>query len=221
MSQNAKDRETGENSAGRTSRKARSSKNSQKNNTIDNPRWVKNLQEPSLLPESQEASDKERLKKAHGGKSPAEIFSLFCDDNLLNEIVQFSVQYANQNNKHGFKLTTADLTKFFGILILSGYHTLPQTDLYWSRTEDCGVQLVQFAMSRNRFREIKKYFHLCDNDSIDTNDKFAKVRLLIDAMNEKNIQFGIFSFNLSIDEEMIPYFGHHSAKMFIKGKFKK
>ncbi|KAK9745451.1 Transposase IS4 [Popillia japonica] len=32
------------------------------------------------------------------------------------------------------------------------------------------------------------------------------------------IQFAIFSDNLSIDEEMVPYFGKHSAKMFLKGK---
>ncbi|CAH2109195.1 unnamed protein product [Euphydryas editha] len=32
------------------------------------------------------------------------------------------------------------------------------------------------------------------------------------------MQFGIFSHNLSIDEEMVPYFGRHGYKMFIKGK---
>nr|CAH7746854.1 unnamed protein product [Callosobruchus chinensis] len=37
-------------------------------------------------------------------------------------------------------------------------------------------------------------------------------------INEKNMQFGIFSHNLSIDEEMVTYFGRHSCKMFMKGK---
>lgn len=32
------------------------------------------------------------------------------------------------------------------------------------------------------------------------------------------MQFGVFSHNLSIDEEMVPYFGRHSAKMFIRNK---
>jgi len=31
-------------------------------------------------------------------------------------------------------------------------------------------------------------------------------------------QFGIFSKYLSIDEEMVPYFGHHLAKMFMRSK---
>lgn len=32
------------------------------------------------------------------------------------------------------------------------------------------------------------------------------------------MQFGVFSHNLSIDEEMVPYFGRHSCKMYIKEK---
>lgn len=37
-------------------------------------------------------------------------------------------------------------------------------------------------------------------------------------MNRKFIKFGVFSDNLSIDEQMVPYFGRHSCKMYIKGK---
>ena len=31
-------------------------------------------------------------------------------------------------------------------------------------------------------------------------------------------QFGVFAKDLAIDEQMVPYFGRHSAKMFIGGK---
>ncbi|KAL1497396.1 hypothetical protein ABEB36_008374 [Hypothenemus hampei] len=37
-------------------------------------------------------------------------------------------------------------------------------------------------------------------------------------MNEKFLQFDVFSFHLSIDEQMVPYFGRHSCKMYMKGK---
>jgi hypothetical protein len=37
-------------------------------------------------------------------------------------------------------------------------------------------------------------------------------------LNTRFSQFGIFAHNLSIDEQMIPYFGRHSCKMFMKGK---
>lgn len=32
------------------------------------------------------------------------------------------------------------------------------------------------------------------------------------------MQFDVFSHHLSIDEEMVPYFGRHASKMFIKTK---
>lgn len=50
---------------------------------------------------------------------------------------------------------TSIVEMLHGILILSGYHNLPQLKLYWSSHEDKGVQFVKIAMSRNRFLDIK------------------------------------------------------------------
>lgn len=41
---------------------------------------------------------------------------------------------------------------------------------------------------------------------------------MFDLLNKRYIQFGVFYEHLSIDETMVPYFGRHSAKMFIRGK---
>lgn len=46
----------------------------------------------------------------------------------------------------------------------------------------------------------------------------AKIRPLMNLVNQRFRQWGIFHRELSIDEAMIKYFGHHSAKQFIKGK---
>jgi len=67
-------------------------------------------------------------------------------------------------------------------------------------------------MSRNRFDSIKQNF-ISDNDQLDKNDRFSKLRPLFDMINQKNMQFGVFAHNLSFDEEMVPYFGRHSCKM--------
>lgn len=45
-----------------------------------------------------------------------------------------------------------------------------------------------------------------------------KVRSLMDLLNSKFQQWGIFHRELSIDESMVKYFGHHSSKQFIRGK---
>lgn len=106
--------------------------------------------------------------------------------------------------------------------ILLGYHCLPQMDLYWSLDEDKGVPLVRKIpkreKSRNRLRDIKQNIHLSNNTNLQKGDTFAKVRPLFDLLNERFLQFGNFSHNLSTDEQMVPYFGRHSAKMFIRGK---
>lgn len=90
--------------------------------------------------------------------------------------------------------------------------------MYWSQDEDLAIRAVSERMTRSRFREIKKYFHLQNNDELDKTDKLTKLRQFM-AIIQKNLQqFGFFEKDLSLDESMVPYYGHHSAKMFMKGK---
>ncbi|CAH2096878.1 unnamed protein product [Euphydryas editha] len=91
--------------------------------------------------------------------------------------------------------------------------------MYWSLDEDVGVDVVSKAMSRNRFREIKRNLHLVNNnDFSNTTDKMFKLRKLSDILMKKFNQWQVFHENLSIDESMVKYYGHHSAKLFIRGK---
>lgn len=183
------------------------------------PDWKK-TENPtySTQPTSVEDGCIEEIVFHHGGKTPYEIFQLFLDETLLALITNYSKLYADANNRHNFDISVTDLRKFIGILFLSGYHTLPQQDLYWSMDEDKGVDFVKKTMSRNRFRDIKRNIHASDNACLDKSDKFAKLQPLFTHVNEKFMQFGVFSHNLSIDEQMVPYFGRHSAKMFIRTK---
>ena len=69
-------------------------------------------------------------------------------------------------------------------------------------------------MRRNRFEEIMKYFHAADNSKIFRDEKFDKIRSLIDILNENfNSLCSAFGpMNVSIDVSMIPYFGRHPTK---------
>lgn len=182
------------------------------------PKWRIGEYLHKITPKSNERADIEMLRVELEGQTPLELFYKFFDDEVLNMIVQYSVKYARDNNRHDFELTKEELLKFLGIIVLSGYHTLPQIHMYWSTEEDKGVDIVKKCMSRNRFNSIKRNLHLSDNDTLNINDKFTKLRPFFDAMNERFLQFDVFSFNLSIDEQMVPYFGRHSCKMYIKGK---
>lgn len=167
---------------------------------------------------STEDNDIKKLRELLDGKTPEDLFSLFFDQEVKETIIEYSIQYAHQKNKHDFHLDMADFEKFLGILILSGYHILPQQYMYWSADDDKGVQIVKESMSRNKFLSIKQNIHLCDNNQLNNSDKFTKIRPISNMLNKKFCQFDIFKHNLSIDEQMVPYYGKHSAKMFIKGK---
>ncbi|XP_035227751.1 piggyBac transposable element-derived protein 3-like [Stegodyphus dumicola] len=78
-------------------------------------------------------------------------------------------------------------------------------------------------MSRNRYLEIKRYLHISDNSDLERiplgeRDNLFKIRPLIDKLNDKFQQFGVFSESLCIDEQMVRYYRHHYLKQFIRGK---
>ncbi|XP_017463497.1 PREDICTED: uncharacterized protein LOC108356906, partial [Rhagoletis zephyria] len=70
------------------------------------------------------------------------LFEKICNDDVMDLITENSALYAAQNNRHNFNIDAADLKKFLGILILSGYHELPTERAYWSLDEDLGVPLI-------------------------------------------------------------------------------
>ena len=73
-------------------------------------------------------------------------------------------------------------------------------------------------LPRNRFEEIIRYSHLTDNAKLTPGDKLAKVRPFFNLMNQRFLNEFQFDEQLCVDGSMIPYFGKHSTKQYIKGK---
>ena len=151
------------------------------------------------------------------GKLPVEIFELLSK-RLKQHVVLESNRYARQRNNTEFTLTTSDLDTFVAFLLFSGYHSLPQRKLYWERNRDVSTPMIFESISKNKCCETKRYIHFADNTTIDISDKFAKVRPLYDITNDSLQQFGHWHLNYSIDEQMVPYFGMHSAKQTNRAK---
>ncbi|KRX51753.1 hypothetical protein T09_13292 [Trichinella sp. T9] len=87
-----------------------------------------------------------------------------CGDYQLEKIEDFadkSQRYALQKG-------------FFGLILLSGYRLVPNENHFWSTADDVCVSIVPRVMARNKFKNVKRYFHL----------------------------FGVFQEKLSIDESM-------------------
>ena len=150
--------------------------------------------------------------------SPLSLFELFFSDDVVEFIAVSSVEYARQNGNHAFQLTSDDVRVFLAILFTSGYAVLPARRMYWECSPDVQNEAISRAMPRNRFEEILRNFHVADNNNLDPSDKYAKVRPLVRELNDRFLKHFPITAQLSIDESMIPYYGHHSAKQFIRGK---
>ena len=134
-------------------------------------------------------------------------------DTLMQNILEQILLYARRHKNK------AELLRFFGTVILSGYHKLPSERDSWSNQPDLGVPVVSEALGSKRFLQIKSMFHLVDNTTLEGNSyKMDKVMLLYDHLNSSFIKYRIFHQLLSIDESMVSYYGRHSCKMFIRGK---
>lgn len=182
------------------------------------PKWTTKKPIFSSSPVNKEKDKLEQLEEKVVHKSPSELFEMYFDEELLKLLIDQSVLYAKQNNRHEFSCTIPEMKSFIGFLMFTGYHKLPQEEMYWSLDPDCNTPIVRQALTRQRFRDIKKNLHLSDNNNLNKDDKLSKVRPYLDLLNKKFQQFGVHKFNLSIDEQMIPYRGRHSARMFIQGK---
>jgi DNA excision repair protein ERCC-6 len=73
-------------------------------------------------------------------------------------------------------------------------------------------------MRHDRFENIFSNLHDADNANLDPMDKFSKMRPLISKLNERCMKFVPNETYFSIDESMVPYFGHHGCKQYIWGK---
>ena len=147
----------------------------------------------------------------------SEFFRLLFNDEICSLIVTETERYASQRNKT-IQLMRQEIEVFVGILLLTGYNSRPHQRLYWRKDDDVCSPLVLKSKSRKRFEEIKKYIHFANNNNLSAGDELAKIRPLQDKVNVSLQQFGVFTRDLSTDEQMVPYFGRHSAKMFIRGK---
>ena len=193
--------------------------NNSKKRKTSTPLWKKRTDFSKVIPSieiNKLANDYPELTL----KSPFELWRDFMTDTLTQNILEQILLYARRDkNNVNFDMHKAELSRFFGMIILSGYHNLPSERDYWSNQLDLGLPIVSEALSSKRFLQIKSMFHLVDNITLEGNsNKMAKVTLLYDHLNSSFIKGGIFQKLLSVDESMVPYYGRHSCTMFIGSK---
>ncbi len=153
------------------------------------------------------------------GQDEVEIFEFFLGEDFYALVRKEMVRYAASKGKKEFNPPSqSELKVFIAVLLLSGYHEVPGRRHYWEQADDVNVSAVSSAMSRNRFEELLSVLHLADNARLDKTDKMAKLRPMFDLLVPKFQAAFPVQQDLDVDESMIPYFGKHSCKQFLRGK---
>lgn len=108
----------------------------------------------------------------------------------------------------------------FGIFIVTGYTAPYNFRNLWSNDDDLRNEMVFNAMRRNRYEQILWSLHFESDLRPPTVivDKFWKISPLTNRIKANMMNHFHAEQNLSYDESMIPYFGKHGCKQFIRGK---
>ncbi|KAF0303513.1 PiggyBac transposable element-derived protein 3 [Amphibalanus amphitrite] len=181
-------------------------------------RWGKR-EVASFLKEREEACPYPQVNFSN--KTPVEVLSFFLDDEFYAQLLQETRRYIQWRGKNVQEPSIAELKAVMAILYFSGYHNVPNRRAFWSTDPDLHVEFVSRIISRNRFDDILSVLHFADNQRLDPSDKMAKLRPLFNSMQDKFLrafQRPPSSTELDVDESMIPYYGRHGCKQFLRGK---
>ncbi|XP_046684622.1 piggyBac transposable element-derived protein 3-like [Homalodisca vitripennis] len=142
---------------------------------------------------------------------------MFYDDDVIKHICDYTNQYAASKGLPSGH-TIEDIRCFIGMLLVSGYCQVPRVKMYWEMKDDFWNKGIVEAMPRNKFLNILRCLHVCNNNDLDPNTKFSKVSPLWKMLNKRWLKYFAGDVNLSVDESMIPHYGRHSTKQHIHGK---
>jgi Transposase IS4 len=111
---------------------------------------------------STDQSDIELQDRAH---EQAELSREDCDSAIQRATVEaISSRTASEKRLHRFKpISGADIKSFIACLIFMGQFHSPQLRDYWDHRSQ--QHFVTETMNRDRFFEISRFFHLCDERS--------------------------------------------------------
>ncbi|XP_066967098.1 piggyBac transposable element-derived protein 2-like [Macrobrachium rosenbergii] len=104
--------------------------------------------------------------EAHLGKRMFEIYKLFLPDEIISHLTAQTDLYARDKNDKNFSIDEEDMTNFLGLVLLSGYHSVPSENNYWSTSDDLAIPIFPNTVSREKFKSIKKYCHVADDNNL-------------------------------------------------------
>ena len=127
-------------------------------------------------------------------ETPFEIFNLFFTDDFFQLLVSETNRYSKEvlgDMSEKWQLTTIEEIKaYLGFHLLKGINVLPSDDDYWKRDSHLYYHPIASRISRDRFRELNRYFHFVDNATVPVRgsplfDRLGKVRPVIEHLSKR------------------------------------
>ena len=178
--------------------------------------------------------DKEEFQAQFGPKHeltfsdrPIDFMNLMIPELFYTKCCKETNKYAKQRQlikrDDSWKPVTVQDMKCFYTNITFGIHQLPQLFLYFSTDELIRVSAIADVMSRDRYFQINRYFHVNDSQRYIPRDQpghdpMFKVRPLLDNVLLNSQGYYIPGESISFDEAMIKFKGRLYFKQYIKGK---
>ena len=181
----------------------------------------KDLDDPGELP-SNVFVPKGEVKDA---KQEISFFSALFSKEAFELFTLESNRYKLQINRNKVaSITQEEMRKFIGIVLYMSVVHLPSRRDYWSDATQ--QKFIADAMSVNCFEEILSLLHVNDNAMEAKRgepgyDRLHKIRPLLQIIQKNVSSCAEPETHMSVDEQMVPFKGHHSLKVYMKNKPKK
>lgn len=125
------------------------------------------------------------------GQEPIEYFSLFLDNEIIQEMVDQTNLYATQvltsgneyQRLHSWIPTDInEMKKFLGVIGYMGLVRLPTKHHYWAKSKKLYASILPQVITKARFELLLKFWHFSDNEACPEGDRTYKVRPLLDSL---------------------------------------
>ena len=148
--------------------------------------------------------------------TPLDIFSLFFTTGIIQHLVTETNRYATQcldGTQKQWSTTEKEMKAYLGFCILMGIVREPEIRELWSQDERLHYSPIASRISRKRFKELTRYFHLVNNSTLPKRGepgfhRLQKVKAVLEMVRERFTAVYSPHACISVDEAMIPFKGN-------------
>ena len=108
----------------------------------------------------------------------ADFFLKNFTKDLISSIVESTNEYAALK-KSSFTTSFSEILFFLGFIIYMGISSLPDVTMFWSKDSAYNRPFISDRITKNRYMELIRYFHISKKNEEIKDDKLRKVFLFV------------------------------------------